>query len=167
MHGARFWRGIGRIRGMAHRSLILPARSPCGDHWLDGPVEWKNGPLKIWIGASRCARGSTASNSDLGVIDNPKIGHQAIGANTHPANSERFVDDALKRQDILGLLEQRPSSDRAVEDVKNHPARHFSFWSTQGRVSYHNSLNYPNLVAVTFSSPPFLPLANAAPTPLW
>ena len=88
------------------------------------------------------------------------IGHQAIGANTHPPNSERFVHDALERQEILGLLEQRPSSDCAVQHMKDHSARHFSFWSSHGRASYQTYPHSPNLVAVTFSFSfsPFLSL---------
>ena len=38
----------------------------------------------------------------------PVVRHQAIGTQSHPASTERFLDNPLEREEILVLVKERP-----------------------------------------------------------
>ena len=56
----------------------------------------------------------------------PMVRHQTVSAQPHPASSQRFLNDPLKRQKVLVLGEKHSPAHASVEHVENHPPRRMS-----------------------------------------
>jgi hypothetical protein len=56
----------------------------------------------------------------------PVVGHQTVSAQPHPASSQRFLNDPLKRHKVLVFGEKQPPAHASVEHVENHPPRRMS-----------------------------------------
>src|SRR5438094_646083 len=53
----------------------------------------------------------------------PMVRHQAIRANPHRLDGQRFLQNILERNVIAVRMEQPHPADPAVQDVKNHSTR--------------------------------------------
>src|SRR5208283_6099959 len=49
------------------------------------------------------------------------LGIKSVSAQPHPASSQRFLNDPLKRQKVLVLGEKQSPAHASVQHVENHP----------------------------------------------
>jgi len=90
-------------------TMLLPSFHMCVGHLLH-----ERGKIAIPLGP----------NDEM-----PIIGHQTVSPQPHPASSQRFLNDPLKRQKALVLGEKHSPAHASVEHVENHPPRRISPWT--------------------------------------
>jgi len=70
------------------------------------------------------------------------IRYQTVSAQSHPASSQRFLNDPLERQKVLVLCEKHSPARASVEHVENHPPGEYRL----GRDIHGFLPQYPSLV---------------------